>query len=87
MSKEVAVSFRVSFDGEGVTANGLYKMEGVVTDWLRETVNKGDIKALGAKLEAAAGVPVPEFYLWVIADLSYAKEGAIMERVREGQPA
>lgn len=86
MSKEVAVSFRVSFDAEGVTANGLYKMEGVVTDWLRETVNKGDIKALGAKLEAAAGVSVPEFYLWVIADLSYAKEGAIMERVREGQP-
>lgn len=86
MSKEVAVSFRVSFDAEGVTARGLYKMEGVVTDWLREAVSKGDTKALHAKLEEAAGMSVPEFYLWVIADLSYAKEDAIMERVREGQP-
>ena len=86
MPKEVAVSFRVSFDADGVTANGLYKMEGVVTDWLREAVHNSDTKVLHAKLEEAAGAAVPEFYLWVIADLSYAKEDAIMERVRTGQP-
>ena len=70
MDNEVAVSFRVNFEGDKPSDNAAYAMEKVLTGWLREVVAKSDTGALHKQLEDAAGRKVPEFYLFVTADLS-----------------
>lgn len=70
VDNEVAVSFRVNFEGDAPSDNALYAMEKVLTGWLRDAVAKGDTETLHKQLEDAAGRKVPEFFLFVVADLS-----------------
>ena len=77
---EVAVSFRVNFDNnKDVTADHLYQMDKVLREWLRNVTNNADTNELHKNLEKAAGVLVPNFYLWVTSDIYSARDQEEME--------
>ena len=77
---EVAVSFRASFDdNKNVTANHLYKMDEVLREWLRNVTDNANTRELHKNLEKAAGVTVPNFYLWVISDIHSTRDQEDME--------
>jgi len=67
---EIAVSFRANFEVENVNDTARYEMRKVLMEWLREAVRNSNTNRLHKELEAAAGVPVSEFYLYVIDDLT-----------------
>jgi len=80
---EVAVSFRVDFEADGLTVKARHKMHEVLMEWLRETTRNGNTGKLHKDLEAAAGMPVPEFRLFVIDDLTTSRDDYRYERVLE----
>jgi hypothetical protein len=68
--KEIAVSFRANFEAENIDDDTRHKMRLVLMEWLREVVRNSNTNKLHKELEAAAGMTVPEFYLFVIDDLT-----------------
>ena len=77
---EVAVSFRASFDdNKNVTANHLYKMDEVLREWLRNVTDNANTRELHKNLEKAAGVLVPNFYLWVTSDIYSVRDQEDLE--------
>jgi hypothetical protein len=71
---EVAVSFRATFEADGLTTSARHKMRQVLMEWLREATRNSNTNELHRELEAAAGTSVPEFYLFVIDDLPTSRD-------------
>jgi hypothetical protein len=80
---EIAVSFRATFEADSLTASASYKMQQVLMEWLREATRNSNTNKLHRELEAAAGMTVPEFYLFVIDDLTTARDDHRYERALE----
>lgn len=79
---EIAASFRVNFEVEGLAPSARYNMQQVLMEWLREAARNSNTSKLHKKLEAAAGISVPEFHLFVIDDLNTARDDALYEQAR-----
>jgi hypothetical protein len=77
---EIAVSFRATFEADGLTTSARYKMHQVLMEWLREATRNSNTNKLHRELEAAAGIAVPEFYLFVIDDLTTSRDDARYEQ-------
>jgi len=84
---EIAVSFRANFEADGLTASASYKMQQVLMEWLREATRNSNTNKLHRELEAAAGMTVPEFYLFVIDDLNTSRDDARYEQATAKQTA
>lgn len=84
---EIAVSFRANFEADGLTASARYKMQQVLMEWLREATRNSNTNKLHRELEAAAGMTVPEFYLFVIDDLNTSRDDARYEQATAKQTA
>jgi hypothetical protein len=80
---EVAVSFRATFEADGLAASARYKMQQVLMEWLRDATRNSNTNKLHRELEAAAGFSVPEFYLFVIDDLNTARDDHRYEQALE----
>ena len=77
--KEIAVSLRVNFEAEGLTANHYYRMEQALQNWLQNLVADNDVAALHKSLVTAARKDITEFFVFVLADLTTAKLDALVE--------
>lgn len=80
--KEIAVSFRVSFEADDLSGTNLYKMEQYLLTWLREvTDNEEYLRALCRNLEHLAEQPIEQFYMMAIDDLTSARKESLMDRM------
>lgn len=77
--KEIAVSLRVNFEADGLTANHYYRMEQALQTWLQNLVADSDTNALHESLVAAARKDITEFFVFVLSDLTTAKLDALAE--------
>jgi len=82
----IGLSFYVNFEADKLKASVEYSMEKLAAEWLRDTISKADTEALHKKLVEASGMFIPNFFLSVVADKSDAKDEAVVEKLKEGQP-
>lgn len=86
--KEIAVSFRITFDADNVSGTKLYKMEQHLLDWLREVTNNAEqLRRLCRDLEGIAEQPIDEFFMMAIDDLTTNRQASLMERISKKRAA
>jgi len=71
---EIAVSFRATFEAEGLTVSARHKMHDALVEWLRGVIHTSDTGKLHRELEAVAGMPVSEFWLFVLDDQTTSRD-------------
>lgn len=86
--KEIAVSFRVTFDADDLSGTNLYKMEQYLLDWLREVTDDEEyLRKLCRRLQEIAEQPIDEFFMMAIDDLTTARHASLMARIPKKRAA